>query len=176
MKKIVYAASAAAVVLGAGTAALAASAAAARRCRPARTPARCSRRPSRVPPPRLPAQPGHGRKGRPALRALERALHAQWVTRKPGSSGSYVTHDAIRGQVTAVSPTSITVKAADGVSQTYAVTGSTKVRLRKAGSAAGRGTGGTPGTIGDVHTGDQVAVAGTGTTSLTAAHIVDRAK
>lgn len=74
-----------------------------------------------------------------------------------------------------MSATSITVKAADGVSQTYAVTGDTKVHLRKnvPGSGKARGNGaGTAGTIGDVHTGDKVAVTGTGTSSLTAQHIV----
>ncbi len=105
---------------------------------------------------------------------MERALHAQWVTRKAGSPGTFVTHDAIRGEVTAVSASSITVKAADGVSQTYAVTGSTKVHLRKA--TPGKPRAGTTGTIGDVHTGDQVAVAGTGTSSLTAEQVVDRAE
>ncbi|HST49904.1 hypothetical protein [Jatrophihabitans sp.] len=179
--KIVYAASAAAVVLGAGTAALAASgggvspvsagpdrigSAALLAAAPANPAPGASQ---------APGPAGHGPKaGRPGLRALERALHAQWVTRKPGSPGSFVTHDAIRGEVTAVSATSITVKALDGVSQTYAVTGSTKVHLRKAATGNGKGRGGTPGTIGDVHTGDQVAVAGTGTSSLTAEHIVDR--
>jgi len=179
--KIVYAASAAAVVLGAGTAALAASgggvspasggsalggSAALLAAAPATPAPGASQAPDRA---------AHGpKKGRPALRALERALHAQWVTRKPGSAGTYVTHDAIRGQVTAVSATSITVEAVDGVSQTYAVTASTKVHLRKA--EPGKGRAGTPGTIGDVHTGDQVAVAGTGTSSLTAEHIVDRAE
>jgi len=183
MRKLVYAASAAAVVLGAGTAALAASGGS---VPPALgvtgpAPAAGSVLAADQPGPAGSAAPGaaaKGRKaGRPALRALERSLHAQWVTRKPGSPNTFVTHDAIRGEVTAVSATSITVKALDGVSQTYAVTGSTKVHLRKAtnGNGNGRGNGGKPGTIGDVHTGDRVAVAGTGTGSLTAEHIVDRA-
>jgi hypothetical protein len=183
--KIVYAASAAAVVLGAGTAALAASGGASPvPAGPAASAALLAAAPG-TPAPGTSAAPGQARPGpkvgRPALRALERALHAQWVTRKPGSPGTFVTHDAIRGQVTAVSATSITVKALDGVSQTYAVTGTTKVHLRKAapgngnGKGNGRGHGGTPGTIGDVHTGDQVAVVGTGTGSLTAEQIVDRA-
>lgn len=183
MRKIVYAASAAAVVLGAGTAALAASGGGSLPVPGAAGPngaaALLAAAPSTAAPgPAAPAPGDRGRgpkKGRPALRALDRALHAQWVTRKPGSPDTFVTHDAIRGQVTAVSATSITVKALDGVSQTYAVTGSTKVHLRKAGTGNGKARGGTPGTIGDVHTGDQVAVAGTGTSSLTAEHIVDRA-
>jgi hypothetical protein len=106
------------------------------------------------------------------------------VTRDRNDKTAFVTHDAIRGEVTTISPTSITVKAADGVTQTYAVTATTKVRLHKSapattapgtGGAAGKGTG-TAGTISDVHTGDKVAVTGTGTTSLTAQHIVDAAK
>jgi hypothetical protein len=179
--KIVYAASAAAVVLGAGTAALAASGGSVSPVTgagPTNPAALMAAAPGTAAPgagtPGAPDRARRGPKaGRPALRALERALHAQWVTRKPGSPNTFVTHSAIRGEVSAVSATSITVKALDGVSQTYAVTGSTKVHLRKAGN--GKGHGGTPGTIGDVHTGDQVAVAGTGTTSLTAEHIVDRA-
>jgi uncharacterized NAD(P)/FAD-binding protein YdhS len=91
-----------------------------------------------------------------------RSLHGTWVTRD-GSSG-FVTHDAIRGQVTAVSASSITVKAADNVSQTYAITSDTKVHLR--------GDKGKAGTIGEVKTGDRVIVLGTGTTSLTANQVL----
>jgi hypothetical protein len=95
---------------------------------------------------------------------IGRALHAQWVTR--GKDKSFVTHDAIRGEVTAVSASSIAVKAADGVTQTYAVTADTVVRVK------GDGKGST-GAIGKVHTGDRVLVVGTGTTTLTAGHILD---
>jgi hypothetical protein len=93
------------------------------------------------------------------------------VTRDRDNDNSFVTHDAIRGTVTAVSASSITVKAADGVSQTYAITSTTKVRLRKGQPGNGNGRG-AAGTISDVHTGDKVAVVGTGTTSLTAQHVV----
>ena len=113
-------------------------------------------------------------------------MHAQWVTPDRDNENTFVTHNAIRGEVTAVSATSITVKALDGVTQTYAITGDTKVHLRKglpsdgqrqgqgrsAGDRGGLGKG-TAGTISDVHTGDKVAVTGTGTTSLTAQHVVD---
>jgi len=172
LKKIVLAASAAAVVLGAGTAALATSGGSG-------SPGAASS------PAAAPAAPGNAAPGnarakdhRPGLRALGRALHGQWVTPDRDHQGAFVTHDAIRGEVTAVSATSITVKALDGVSQTYAVTDATKVHLRKntPGLGKGRGNGGTPGKISDVHTGDKVAVAGTGTTSLTAGHIVDGAE
>ncbi|MDQ1720463.1 MAG: hypothetical protein QOI26_197 [Pseudonocardiales bacterium] len=165
LKKIVLATSAAAVVLGAGTAALAASGGGAS---PAPS---ASGKSSVAPGAAAPDTAARGEKARkPAVRALGRALHAQWVTRDRGSGNGFVTHDAIRGEVTAVSATSITVKALDGVSQTYAVTDATKVRHRKAAPGAGKGT---AGTISDVHTGDQVAVAGTGATSLTAEHVVD---
>jgi hypothetical protein len=96
---------------------------------------------------------------------LKRALHAQWVTRDAGTKAT-VTHDAIRGQVTAVSATSISVKALDDVSQTYVVTSATQVRVK--GQAKGAS-----GTISQVHTGDRVLVVGTGTSSFTATHIAD---
>jgi hypothetical protein len=95
---------------------------------------------------------------------LGRAVHAQWVAR--GKDKSFITHDAIRGDVTAVSVTSISVKAADGVTQTYAVTADTVVRIKGAGK-------GTTGAIGKVHSGDRVLVVGTGTTTLTANHVLD---
>lgn len=176
LKKIVVAASAAAVVLGAGTAALAAAghgspgpAGAA-----TTTASAAPSHPNKSAAPGVPGGPGaKGRaKGhRPELRALGRALHGQWVTRDRDNPSAFVTHNAIRGEVTAVSAGSITVKAQDGFSQTYAVTDATKVRLRKGKPGNGHGAG-AAGSIADVHTGDKVAVTGTGTTSLTAQHIV----
>lgn len=115
------------------------------------------------------AQAGrHGDKagGKLVDKALRRALHAEWVT-KDGTT--FVTHDAIRGAVTAVSATSITVVALDKKSETYTVTGDTKVRIRTSGKGA-------KGTISQVHTGDQVIVLGTGTTTLTARGVLDGAK
>ncbi len=178
LKKIVFAASAAAVVLGAGTAALAASGSSGA---PSPSPSGSASAPAKP----GTAAPGLGshrgpRLDRPALRALGRALHAQWVTPDRNDKNTYITHNAIRGAVTAVSATSITVKAADGVSQIYALTSDTKVHLRKnapgKGSGNGQGHGGgTAGTISDVHTGDKVAVTGTGTSNLTAQHIVSAA-
>ncbi len=85
-------------------------------------------------------------------RLLRHLVHGSVVTH--GKRG-YIAHSAIRGTAQAVSPTSITVKAADGYSATFTVTKQTKVRERTAG--AGRGK---PGSIGDVHTGDRVAVLG----------------
>jgi hypothetical protein len=183
LKKIVLAASAAVVVLGAGTAALAASgsnspssAAPSSSAHPS-DPGN-SAAPGKSAAPDRPGAAGRGKGHRPKLRALGRALHAQWVTRDRDDTNAFVTHDAIRGAVTAVSASSITVRAEDGVSQTYAITGSTKVHLRKGqpgnGQPGNGNGGGAAGTISDVHTGDKVAVTGTGTTSLTAEHIVDR--
>ncbi|HEU5270644.1 MAG TPA: hypothetical protein VFU36_12025 [Jatrophihabitans sp.] len=158
LKKMVIAGAAAATVLGAGTAALAVSGSSSSPTSPAASSPSAGK-----------AAPGaNGQaKRRPGLNLARRALHATWVTRN-GSSG-FVTHDAIRGQVTAVSTGSITVKAADDVSQTYAVTGDTKVHLRSDGK-------GKAGSIGEVKTGDRVIVLGTGTTSLTATQVLDGAK
>jgi preprotein translocase subunit YajC len=97
------------------------------------------------------------------LRALQ---HATWVTAdKDGKT--FLTHDAIRGSVTAVSPTSITVKSADNVSETYVVDSATKVHQRGTKTAS---------SIAAVKTGDEVVVAGTGTSTLTATQILDGVK
>jgi hypothetical protein len=152
LKKIVIAGSAAAVVLGAGTAALAVSG--------SNTPSTPSSSSSTT----GAAKAGHAKRGE-----LRRALHASWVSRDGKNSTSFVTHDAIRGQVTAVSASSITVKAADNVSETYAVTSSTKIHSR----ADGKGK---AGTIGEVKSGDPVLVLGTGSGTLTATQVLDGAK
>ena len=105
--------------------------------------------------------------GKHAAKALRHALHAQWVTQDKDKS--FVTHDAIRGTVTAVSPTSITVSSLDKKSLTFAVNADTKVRIRANGKGA-------KGTITQVHTGDRVLVIGTGTSALTAKGILDAGK
>ena len=92
--------------------------------------------------------------------------HAEWVTKGDGST--YVTHEAILGEVTAVSATSITVKSTDGTSMTFAVTADTKVHQRQKGSTT------TP-TIADVKTGQTVLVGGEKSPDLTAKNIVVRA-
>jgi hypothetical protein len=143
-KKIAIAGAITAAVLGAGSAALATSGPSSNTSTEARSAGAADK---------LLAQP-----------RLARALHAQWVTR--GKDNGFVTHDAIRGEVSAVSATSVSVKAADGVTQTYAVTAETVVRVKGEGK-------GTTGAIGKVHTGDRVLVVGTGTSTLTAGHIVD---
>jgi hypothetical protein len=195
LKKMVLAASAAVVVLGAGTAALATSTSAPAKPSVAGTSSPApsgSTAPgaaapnSTAPGAAAPDRAARGPKAhKPALKALGRALHATWVTPDRDSENTFVTHHAIRGEVTAVSPTSLTVKALDGFTQTYAVNGDTKVHLRKGLPSQGNGKGngaqgnrgglgkGPAGTISDVHTGDKVAVTGTGTTSLTAQHVVD---
>lgn len=105
---------------------------------------------------------------RRGLRArLLRALHATWVTE--GKQGP-VTHQAIRGDVTAVSATSVTVKAKDGVSMTFAVTADTTVRQRIAGS--GKGTKATASTIRAVSVGTKALVTGVGASSPTARVVV----
>ena len=102
-----------------------------------------------------------------AGKAMRHALHAEWVTQDKDKS--FVTHDAIHGTVTAVSPTSITVQSLDKKSQTYTVTTDTKVRV----GANGKGA---KGAIGQVHTGDMALVIGTGTSTLTAHGILDTGK
>lgn len=97
---------------------------------------------------------------------LRHAEQAQWVTHSK-KTNSDVTHDAIRGQVSAVSASSITVQAANGASETFAVVDSTTVRAKGDSKAH-------PGSIGEVKTGDRAIVIGTGSGALTASHIVDR--
>jgi hypothetical protein len=102
------------------------------------------------------------RKGRGAT-LLRRLDHAQIVTQtKKGA----VTHDLIRGTVTAISPTSITVTAADKKSETFTITKTTKVRVRQSGKAAAS-------TVSAVAKGDHVLVSGTGTSTFTALHVLD---
>lgn len=96
-------------------------------------------------------------------RLLRRLQHAQIVTR---GKGGFVTHDLIRGTVTSVSPTSITVQAADKKSETFAVTKDTKVRVRTNGKGADS-------SIAKVAKGDQALVVGTGTSTFTAKHVID---
>jgi hypothetical protein len=94
---------------------------------------------------------------------LKRLSHAQIVTR---GKGGFVTHDLIKGTVTSVSSTSITVQAADKTSETFVINKDTKVRLRTKGK-------GTASSIASVKNGDHVLVAGTGTSTYTAKHVVD---
>lgn len=96
-------------------------------------------------------------------RIAARIEHGQFVVR--GKSGT-VTRDLINGAVSAVSPSSLTVRAADGTEETFAVTSQTKVRAR----AGGKGS---PSTMAAVAVGDHVVVLGTGSSSLSANRVVD---
>jgi uncharacterized protein YcfJ len=146
-KKVLISGAVGAAILGAGGTALAASGDSS----PA--PAPTSSSPS--------THSGHAKAKAKVGTELRRALYGSLTTK--GKDGKFVTHDAIRGTVTAVSPTSITVKAADNTSETYAVTSTTKVRDDKTSS-----------TIGAVKVNDVVGVLGTGSGTLTATHIIDR--
>lgn len=58
---------------------------------------------------------------------LRRVLHGEFVLRVKGGTA---TVDVQQGKVSAVDPTSITVRSSDGTSDTYAVTSTTKVSSR----------------------------------------------
>ena len=83
-----------------------------------------------------------------ALGRARHVLHAQWTTRDDQE------HRAIRGTVTAVSASSVTVRAKDDVTQTYVVTAKTKVRVRDGQKGLD--------SIGEVTVGDRALVVGTG--------------
>jgi hypothetical protein len=83
---------------------------------------------------------------RGGLGGLLGALHGQAVV--PKSGGGFQTVAFQRGQVTAVSASSITVKSADGYSHTYAITSSTAVDAQRSG-------------ISSVKTGNQAIVTAT---------------
>ncbi len=110
---------------------------------------------------------GHAKKADPATNR-KKVQHGEWVTQD--KAGAFVTREAIRGQVSAVSATSITVQAKDGVSLTFAVAADTKVRVRANGAGASKKAAAAK--ITDVKTGQQVMVAGTGKGSLVASHIM----
>jgi hypothetical protein len=69
-----------------------------------------------------------------ARAAIARGLHGEWVVK--GKDGKPVTLVTIRGQVTAAGPASLTVKAEDGFTATFATTADTKVRGADAKSMA----------------------------------------
>ena len=88
--------------------------------------------------------PAHHGKAHRLLGHLE---HGQFTVRT--KTGDQVI-DVQRGQVVAVSATSVTVRSEDGFTATYTVGSTAKVRVQKKAS-----------TITNVHTGDKVAVAAT---------------
>jgi hypothetical protein len=86
-----------------------------------------------------------------------RALHAVWVTKAgKAKGGGFLTHDEVRGTVTAASSHSITVRALDGFTQTYQVNGKTKVREVASKSKGANAS------IAQVHPGLRARVVGTG--------------
>ncbi len=95
-----------------------------------------------------------------------RGEYAQW-TSYDAKTKTTVVHDGVRGTVSSVSPTSISIKTADGTVKTYTVTTSTKVHAKG-------DTKTTPGTISQVKPGDRAEVLGTGSTTFTATRIHDR--
>lgn len=108
---------------------------------------------------------GKGDKGKGDKRGLLKHLaHGQFVTK--GKQG-VITHDLIKGTVTSVSPTSITVQAIDKKSETFSVGKDTVVLIKAKGQKAAKAT------ISKVAKGDHVFVAGTGASAFAAKHIVD---
>ena len=141
-KKIAIAGSVAAAIVGTGAGALAATSSTSTAPNPA-------------------GKPAAKAKGRAAL-ALRKIEHGEWVTKD--KTGADVTHDAVGGTVTAVSASSITVKASDGFSETFAVGSTTKVHVK----------GTKPATIANVKVNDRAVVAGTKSGStVTATQVLD---
>jgi hypothetical protein len=88
-----------------------------------------------------------GHRGHRAGHRLFRGLYGEWVARGE-RDGTYVTVLGVRGEVTAVGATSVTIKAEDGFSATFAVGADTRVRGRDVDA------------IGDVKVGDRAAAVG----------------
>ena len=97
-----------------------------------------------TPPPSSTPAPAHHAKAHRLLGHLE---HGQFTVRT--KNGDQVI-DVQRGQVAAVSATSVTVRSEDGFTATYAVDSTAKVRVQKKAS-----------TITNVHTGDKVTLVAT---------------
>jgi hypothetical protein len=68
----------------------------------------------------------HPRAKRAKRALIGRGMHGEWVVK--GKDGKPVTLETIRGTVTAVGPSSLTVKAEDGFTETFATNSDTKVR------------------------------------------------
>ena len=153
-KKIAIAGSVAAAIVGTGAGALAATSSSAPT--PSSTPSATSS--SATP---HTGKTGTKDKGRAAL-ALRKIEHGEWVTKD--STGADVTHDAVGGTVTAVSASSITVKASDGFSESFAVGSTTKIHVK----------GNKTATIANVKVNDRAVVAGTKSGStVTATQVLD---
>lgn len=99
----------------------------------------------------------------PRLAKIARGLHGEFVAK--GKDGGFVTFVTVKGQVTAVSPTSVTVKAEDGYTATFAIGGETKVRGKDVDAIA------------DVKVGDAgVAIGVKGSSGITARTVLVRRK
>ncbi|MBT1002571.1 hypothetical protein KIH31_08130 [Paenarthrobacter sp. DKR-5] len=101
------------------------------------------------------------------LRGMMNALHGEFVVQR---NGSYVTVLLQKGTVDAVSSTSITVKSADGFSQTYAI--NDKTVIRKVDTTSSQ----RPAKVSasDLKSGDEVRIVGDKSGSgVTATNIVD---
>ncbi|MGX7682017.1 hypothetical protein ACSMXN_24295 [Jatrophihabitans sp. DSM 45814] len=163
-KKIAIAGATAAIIGGAGTAALAASGTPT--TSPSATPSTSASTSGNGAGAKAAKANGRFVRGE-GIAKLRKVTHASWVTEDKGAK-TFTTHEAIRGSVTAVSATSIAVKSADNVTQTYVVNADTKIHTQ-----AHKKTGAS---IADVKTGDPVVVGGTGTSTFTASQIVDAKK
>jgi hypothetical protein len=162
-KQIAIAGATAAIIGGAGTAALAESGSS--------SPSGAAQATTTASPTASTSPSSTGRaakapRKRPGLARLRKLQHGSWVTGDGTSTD--VTHDIIRGKVTAISATLVTVKSADNTTQTYSVNTTTKVHTRAKHTGAA---------ITDVKTGDEVTVTGIASgTHLTATQVLDRAK
>lgn len=110
-----------------------------------------------------------GKKKDAARNRLARALHATWVSK--GKTAT-VTHQAIRGEVTAVTATSVTVKAVDGFSATYSVAADTKVLVRNLSATDAAGRKPTASTVSALKVGARALVVGVGATSPAANRVM----
>jgi hypothetical protein len=99
----------------------------------------------------------HPRAKRAKRALLARGMHGEWVVK--GKDGKPVTLETIRGTVTAVGPSSLTVKAEDGFTKTFVTNSDTKVR-------------GGADSLGDVKVGARGAVVGVKSGSTTTARAV----
>lgn len=106
----------------------------------------------------------HNRKHAKGRRLLRRLDHAQvTVHTKKG----FVTRELIRGTVTQVSASSITVTSAGHATDTFSITKDTKVATRSDGKRK-------TSSIGSVSNGDHVFVGGVGAGTPVARHVFDR--
>jgi hypothetical protein len=97
----------------------------------------------------------HPRAKRAKRALMARGMHGEWVVK--GKDGKPITLETIRGTVTAVGPSSVTVKAEDGFTETFTTNSDTKVR------------GGGADSLGDIKVGAKGAVVGVKSGSTTTA-------